>query len=75
MTMDAYKEALNETLIADQQRRERDNMAGLALRGMLAHPTRYKPRVGAPENWHDAIAQEAYEIADAMLRAHNEVPE
>jgi hypothetical protein len=40
---------------------------GMALLGMLAHSTRYRPRPGAPENWHDAIAQEADQIADAML--------
>jgi hypothetical protein len=51
----------------------RDHFAGLALMGMLAHSTkRYKPRVGAPENWHDAIAEEAYEIADAMMRVRGE---
>lgn len=49
--------------------RRRDDNARAAMRGMLAHPTRYKPRPGAPENWHDAIAEEAYEIADAMERA------
>lgn len=47
----------------------RDLFAFAALQGMLAHPTRYRPRRGAPSNWHDAIAQEAYEIADAMERA------
>jgi NTP pyrophosphatase (non-canonical NTP hydrolase) len=38
----------------------------MALIGMLAHPTRYKPRPGKSANWHEAIAEEAYEIADAM---------
>jgi len=41
----------------------------MALQGMLAHSTRYRPRPGAPENWHDAIAQEAVQLADAMLKA------
>lgn len=45
----------------------RDWFAGQALSGMLAHSTRYRPRDGAPANWHEAIAQEAYEIADAMI--------
>lgn len=49
--------------------RRRDDNARAAMRGMLAHSTRYKPRPGAPESWHDAMAQEAYEIADAMERA------
>jgi len=47
----------------------RDYFAGQALMGMLAHATRYRPRHGAPPNWHDAISQEAYQIADAMLVA------
>ena len=45
----------------------RDKIAIAALAGMLAHSTRYKPRPGAPADWHQAIAEEAYEIADAML--------
>lgn len=49
--------------------RRRDDNARAAVHGMLAHQKRYKPRPEAPENWHDAIAQEAYEIADAMERA------
>lgn len=47
----------------------RDGFAKSALNGMLSHPTRYKPRPGAPADWHAAIAEEAYEIADAMLAA------
>ena len=50
-------------------KRRRDDNARAAMRGMLAHSTRYKPRPGAPKSWHDAMAQEAYEIADAMERA------
>lgn len=45
----------------------RDKIAIEALNGMLAHSTRYKPREGANPDWHLAIAEEAYEIADAML--------
>lgn len=47
----------------------RDYFAGKAMEGMLAHATRYRPRADAPEDWHVAIAEEAYELADAMLRA------
>lgn len=45
----------------------RDWFAGQALLGMLAHSTRYRPREGASSNWHDAIAEEAGQLADAML--------
>jgi hypothetical protein len=45
----------------------RECIAISALSGMLAHATRYKPRAGASADWHEAIAQEAYEIADAMI--------
>ncbi len=49
----------------------RDELAQAALMGMLAHPTRYRPRSGkyGVDNWHDAISGEAYEIADAMMKA------
>ncbi len=49
----------------------RNNFAASALTGMLAHPTRYKPRPGDPENWHEAIAKESFEIADAMIAARD----
>lgn len=49
----------------------RDNFAASALTGMLAHTKRYMQRDGDPENWHDAIAKEAYEIADAMIRVRS----
>lgn len=46
----------------------RDEFAAAALNGMLAHTTRYKPRHTDCElHWHQAIAKEAYEIADAMV--------
>lgn len=45
----------------------RDWFAGQAMTGMLAHSTRYRPREGAPANWHEAIAEEAFQIADALL--------
>ncbi len=44
-------------------------LAGMAMQGMFAHPKRYEPRHGAPANWHDAISEEAFELADAMLRS------
>lgn len=50
--------------------RDRDMFAAAALTGMLAHSTRFKPPEG--EDWHVAIAQEAYGIADAMLAARDE---
>lgn len=45
----------------------RDYFAAKALNGMLAHATRYLPRPGASADWHVAIAEEAYELADAVL--------
>lgn len=45
----------------------RDYFATAALQGMLSHSTRYKP-IKENTNWHDAIAEEAYEIADSMLK-------
>ena len=51
----------------------RDKVAIEALNGMLAHARHghgYHPRLeDAHLHWHDAIAKEAYEIADAMLSA------
>lgn len=50
----------------------RDRIALEALGGMLAHSTRYKPReIDRALHWHDAIAKEAYELADAMLAARS----
>ena len=46
----------------------RDWFAGQALNGMLAHPKRYRPREGRSAHWHKAIAEEAHEIADAMMK-------
>ena len=45
----------------------RDWFAGQALAGMLAHGTRYRPREGASNNWHEAISEEAYQLSDALL--------
>jgi hypothetical protein len=51
----------------------RDEFARAALYGMLAHPVRYKPRHSESAlHWHDAIASEAYDIADAMVSASQE---
>ena len=44
----------------------RDRFAAVALSGMLAHSTRYKPREEGAD-WHWSIAKEAYELADAMM--------
>lgn len=44
----------------------RDCIALGALSGMLAHATRYRPRKEG-QDWHEAIAEEAYEIAEAMV--------
>jgi hypothetical protein len=38
-----------------------------AMQGMLAHATRYRPRPDASANWHEAISEEAFQIADAMI--------
>lgn len=45
----------------------RDYSAIEAMQGMLAHPRPYKPRKGTSKNWHEAIAEEAYRLADAMI--------
>lgn len=52
---------------------DRDLFAAFALQGMLAHSTRYRPprytNVAEQPHWHDAIADEAFRIGEAMLRA------
>lgn len=57
-------------LVPDAGMTIRDRIAIEALGGMLAHPTRYKPR-NAFQHWHEAISEEAYEIADAMIAARS----
>ena len=52
----------------------RDWYAGQALVGMLAHSTRYKPLDGRAD-WHSAIAEEAVQLADAMLAERTAVAE
>lgn len=52
---------------------KREEYAKSALQGMLAHPTRYQiPDRFIPSTWHDAIAREAFELADAMIKAGEE---
>lgn len=46
----------------------RDYFAAAALQGMLAHSLN-NLGVGGVRNWHDEIAEESFEIADAMLKA------
>ena len=46
----------------------RTYLAGKALNGMLAHATRYKPLPNYPQDWHDAIGQEAVELADSLIK-------
>lgn len=46
---------------------KRDFFAAMALNGMLAHPKRYEPRKSGT-GWHEAISEEAYEIADQMIK-------
>lgn len=46
---------------------KREQFAMAAMQGMLAHATRYKPREGASENWHEAISEESVQLADALL--------
>ena len=41
-------------------------IATFAMQRMLAHPTRYKPRTPT-DDWHVALAEEAFEIADAII--------
>lgn len=44
-------------------------IATMLAQGMLAHPKRYKPRAeDAHMDWHDAIATEAFDLADAIAR-------
>ena len=52
----------------------RDWFAAKAMQGLLAHATRYRPRQQDQHlHWHAAISKEAYELADAMLKASEDV--
>ena len=57
---------------AQELRHFHDEAALHALEGMLAHARHghgYRPRLeDAHLHWHDAIAKEAFELADAMTR-------
>lgn len=58
-------------IISTHQSLERlhDEIAIAAMQGMLAHPTRYKPRTNDKHlHWHDAISKEAHELACAMIK-------
>lgn len=57
------------TIDWEQRRYE---IAKSAMQGMLAHSTRYKPR-NPNMNWHIAIAEEAKELADALIKELNKV--
>ncbi len=48
-------------------------VAAMALQGMLAHSTRYKPREGASNNWHEAISEEAVQLADSLIAELNKL--
>ena len=44
-----------------------DKNATAAMQGMLAHQKRYRPRAEDQHlHWHQALANEAYDIAAAM---------
>ena len=47
---------------------DREMYAAFAMQGMLAHATRYRPPGNYKGHWHDFLAKEAFEIADAMVR-------
>lgn len=55
-----------ENLMIDWEQR-RYEIAKSAMQGMLAHSTRYKPR-NPNMNWHNAIAEEAKELSDALIK-------
>ncbi len=55
-----------------EEERDRDLIACLAMQGMLAHSTRYKPPATFKGHWHSFLATEAYEIAEAMMKARLE---
>jgi len=47
----------------------REDLASKAMQGMLSHNKRYKPREqDSGLLWHDALAKESVDIADAMIR-------
>ena len=50
-----------------------NSFAAFALQGMLAHQKRYKPRPNDPQDWHKAIAKEAFEIGEAMIHESSKI--
>ncbi len=68
----AFPEVCNDQIVPGMELR--DWFAGMALQGMLAHNRNgqgYRPRT-LEQHWHNAISEEAYELADAMLQAKEE---
>lgn len=61
-----YLRKTNEYKTKIDEARILDIMAAEALNGMLSHSLRYQPR-DPNQHWHKAIAEEAYEIAEAMV--------
>jgi hypothetical protein len=51
-----------------------DWFAGQALAACYDHAVRKGANEGWPENWRDGVAQEAHEMADAMLKARKVKP-
>jgi len=45
----------------------RQELAARFMSAMISHDTRYRPRKGASNNWHEAISEEAFELADAFI--------
>jgi hypothetical protein len=51
-----------------EQMTKKEMVALAALQGMLAHPTRYKPRPqDADLTFHEAICREAFDIATEFV--------
>jgi hypothetical protein len=47
---------------------KKEQVAMASLQGMLAHPTRYKPRERDKHlTWHEAICREAFDIATEFV--------
>jgi hypothetical protein len=65
----------NDGKMSESERKShRDLVAVFAMQGMLAHGTRYKISLTMKNlniTWHEALARESYEIADAMLEARD----
>jgi hypothetical protein len=55
----------------DEQKERRLMIATFMVQGMLAHSTRYRPRhytnVDKQPHWHEAIVDEAFELADVLI--------